>query len=96
MKGWLFKVFSLGLITLMLFASGCASTQQAKRIEELEAQVAGLAEALAAKDVELQSSQQSLSQKDTQLKEMESSHQNALAELQNQLERYKTQQEKIK
>jgi hypothetical protein len=96
MKGWLFKAFSLCLITLMLCASGCASGKQAKRIDELEAQVAGLSEALAAKDIELQNSQQSLNQKDTQLKAMESSHQDALAELQNQLDKYKTGQEKIK
>ena len=48
----------LGLIAVMLFSSGCASTQKTKRIEELETQVAELTQAMKEKDEQLQSSQE--------------------------------------
>jgi len=57
MKGVIFKVMCLGLITAMLFSSGCASVQMKKRIEELETQVTQLKQAIQEKNEQLQSSE---------------------------------------
>ena len=71
MKGLEFKVLCLGLIMIMLFSSGCASTQKMKRIEDLEKQVAGLTQAIGERDEQLLRANSLLSDRDTLLQRIE-------------------------
>jgi septal ring factor EnvC (AmiA/AmiB activator) len=96
MRGFSLRFLCAGLITVMLFCSGCASTRQAKRIEELQMQVSQLRQTIMQKDEQLQKSQDLLNEKDMQLQDMESTYQGSLEELKNELQKYKAQLENLK
>ena len=66
-----FKVLCLGLITAVLFSSGCASMQKKKRITDLEQQVAQLTQAMTQKEEQLAGCQELLNELEAQVRNLE-------------------------
>lgn len=66
------------ILSLILFISGCATIQRAKRAEELEREVARLNQLIKEKDARI-----------IQLQEKEMSYKRSLEELQKELDEYK-------
>ena len=85
MKGAYFKLLCLGLITVMLFSTGCASGKRVKKIQDLKGQVMQLTQTLQEKEAELATLQASLD-------DMQSSYEGSLAALESELEKYKAAQ----
>lgn len=78
------------LTAIILFTSGCATIQRAKKVEELEREISQLTQLIKEKDVQIDRLQELLNSQQRQLREKELSRERELERLHKELNKLKT------